>query len=224
MSLQTIEPYYKSLDGQHVNYLIRWKLEPITPTPEAPDEEQELKWDAADRRIKINTGGGTVETVAWLTDLQRYWRNRGTYGVGGRLPTPADARKLTGQPIEEYDTFLISNPITIPGIQGDQDLGRGGLLIFVGGDPLDVNSADQWLGIDDDAAPVTLQYEEQTTDLAADTPKILTATMVTDIKDIVVRDATNLDISSQLVISFNGTSATLQSNTGLTGLRVFFHG
>ena len=228
MSLATQEPYFKSLDGQHLNYLLRWKMEPVTDDPTAAENISEIKWHEPDKRIKVNTDGSTVETVAWLSDLTAFWRNRGSYATTGQLPTVADATVKPGDDIKSYDTFLITGDVNIPGIQGSDDLKLGDLLVFLGGNPEDVTDPNQWVGIlqTDATGVVSLEYEDAVVSLTANTAYSGTAATITNIKDIIVRDPAdgNLDITASLVITFDGATYTIQSNTDLANLMVSLHG
>lgn len=226
MSLQTIDPYFKSLDGQHLNYLLRWKMEPVDADPTEAENVSEIKWHTGDLRMKVNTDGSTVETVAWLSDLTAFWRNRGTYGTAGQLPTVTDATVLPGQALSPYDTFLITGPTTVPGIQGVDDLVLGDILVFLGGTPEDATNPDQWVGIRQGAAAPSTDYEQKTISITADTKFTDTSAIIADIKDITVRDPAddNLDITASLVITFSGSDYSITGNMSLANLMVTLHG
>lgn len=226
MSNATQESYYKSLLGLHVNYIRDFKLDDVEVDPTTADEERELKWVNPDKRLKVNVGTGKVETVAWLSDLTGFWRNRGSYTVDGVLPTANDATIVVGEAVAPYDTFLITSttPVTYPGILGDDELNLGDILVFLGGDTPDPTDPAQWVGIQQGPSVPPSSYEIQPLNLTADTPQAVTGAIVTDIKDINIRRTDGLDITSELVVFLNGGTATIQSNTSLANLSVYLHG
>lgn len=227
MSLATVERYFKTLNGQNVNRLINWLVDTVTASPTAANPLS-LKWNSTDGRFEMHDGT-TLHRLATLDDVSSIWRGRGAFGSGvadDTLPVPADATVDPGEAFAPYNTFLINDDISIAGIQGDDELTTGDVIVLV--DASDPTDPANWVGISRNEPTASVGTEIVAgVNLVADTAFVVTATTLARIDDISIRDTANgnEEISDQLVVLYpTNTTVSLQSSVAISGLTVVLEG
>lgn len=165
--------------------------------------------------------GGVVKTYAFLSDLaQDPVQLAGSLDAsGGNLPA--------GAGIVPGYKYVVTVGGTIAGIQGDDTLSNGDMLLFIGGSPDDAADATQWVGVQqnqNDAKVGAGDFQRITVALAANTPLTAIATTLTDVHSINIYNSAGEEIELKVSKTANLNERVLESNIALVGVVVEFGG
>lgn len=185
-----------------------------------PTVEGEVGFDAG--RLLLYDGGKEVK-LATLGDVVGASTYRGGYGAAS-LPTKTTVTTRAGEDIVAGQFVLITAPVTIAGIGGDDNLKAGDLLFLLGGDPA---IAASWFGISRglDLSPY-LTSGTSTKDLPANTQTLVSPPA--EIKTIslyqVFKGGKPFYCEEEPVFSGAGVGVKLTALTANTGVEVRFVG
>jgi len=218
MSAATESLFYKSLNGQNVNRLRNFQMDPVTADP-VVGEENQLKTHTGDNRVKWRDTGGTVHTLAHLTDLTSLWRGRGGMGTANALPTATDGTLHVNDPLRAYDAFMMTVASTITGIQGDDVLEVGDFLILI--DEANPTTSASWVGIQTNTNDQTLPLVETVSQaVTADTAVVFNFTAIGNIQTYQVFAGITEITGDVVTLRASNNSVSVQSSIAITGVDV----
>jgi hypothetical protein len=176
-----------------------------------------LEYQSNGTDILVATESYVAQQVAALGQLQN-----GFDASSGALPTAANKVSGDTTQILKGDYWYVSTAGTISGIEGDDVLSVGDVLIYLGGG---ATTAANWLGVnrnlnDGSISSGAAQSETQTVALVANTDLTVTAATVVNIRSVQTYNSTDEEILLQVKRGTNPNQIILTSNQSLTGVRV----
>ena len=206
-----------------LNQLKNAVADSLASDPVSPVEGQ-VWYNTTSNELKYYDGAvvKVVADKAWVTsEINKLERIQGSYDAsGGLLPTAANKTQGDLTQIVAGDYWIISVAGTIAGIQGDDVLGIGDKLQYMGGGAA---TAGNWVGIQtnlNDANIGNVRGEKQTVNLVANTPLNVNAAQVANIHSVQVYNSAGDEIIVDIQKLGPANQRTLTSKKTLTDVVV----